>query len=224
MKFYDLHVHVDVEKLEEVVELAERLEYSGIGLTVASMEDLKRLKEKIKKINSNLDLVTCIEIQAKGVKEMKREISKFRKTVDIITIFGGEYNINRAAVEDERVDILSHPEYMRKDSGVDEIIARSAWEKNVTIEINFHEILETYRKIRAHILNHLSRNVDLCKKYDAPIVITSGANDKWGMRDPRELAAIGQLLGMNLNESMKSVSLIPESIIENNRRKLKGYR
>ena len=225
MRFYDLHVNVtDINKIEEIVDLAKRMGYSGIGLTVRNLDQLKKLKEKIKDIHTNLDLVACAEIEADGVKQMKREISKFRKEADIIIVSGGEYNINRAASEDERVDIISHPEYKRKDSGMDDIIARSATEKNVAIEIDFHEILETYRKIRSHVMNHISKNIRICKKYKTPIIITSNSIDKWTMRDPRELAAIGQILGMDLKDSMDSVSSVPELLVQSNRRKMNNYK
>lgn len=225
MRFYDLHVNItDIDKIEEITDLAKRMGYSGIGLTVRDLNQLEELKEKIKKIKTDLDLVTCAEIEVNGIKQMKREISKFRKHADIVIVYGGEYNINRAASEDERVDIISHPEYRRKDSGLDEIIARAASERNIAIEINFHEILETYRKIRSHVMNHISKNIRICKRHGTPVIITSDSVDKWTMRDPRELAAMGQILGMNLEDSMNSVSSVPESFVQSNRRKMANYR
>ena len=109
--------------------------------------------------------------------------------------------------------MLSHPEYKRSDSGIDHIIARLAAEKNVAIEINFHEILETFRKVRSFVLSHMKLNIELAREFGAQIIITSGARCKWDMRDPRELAAIGQILGMSLEDSMKSVSEIPKRIL-----------
>jgi len=220
MDFYDLHVEIeDLKEIDEVIEISKKLGYSGIGITLkyANLNDLKELK----KIKSEIDLVSCVEISAQGVKELKRKISKARKIVDIVIVSGGDYKINRAAAEDSRVDILSHPEYKRMDSGVDHIIARAAGENNVAIEINFHEILETFRKIRAHVLGHMRNNIHLALEYNVPIVITSSALNKWELRGPRELAAIGQAIGMSLEDSMKSVSDIPKGIVDENRRKLR---
>ncbi|MCD6368094.1 MAG: hypothetical protein J7L45_03355 [Candidatus Aenigmarchaeota archaeon] len=224
MKFYDLHVHVnDPDKIDEIVEMAQRLGFYGIGLTVTTLEELKKLKETIKKVNTNIDLITSVEIIASGTRDLKRKVSKFRKMAEVIIVYGGEYNINRIAAEDERVDIISHPEYKRKDSGLDEIIARSAKERNVAIEINFNEILETYRKIRSHVFNHMMKNISICKKHNTMMVISSDAKSPWEMRDPRELSSIGQILGMDLKESIDAVSTIPELMVESNRRKLKNF-
>ncbi|MCD6477974.1 MAG: ribonuclease P [Candidatus Aenigmarchaeota archaeon] len=224
MDFYDLHAHVeDLKSVEEIVEIAKRIGYSGIGLTVkyANIGELRRLKEKINELKSGIDIATCVEIDASGVKELRRKVSKARKLSEVIVVSGGDYKINRAACEDSRVDILAHPEYKRSDSGIDHIVVRAAHENNVAIEINFHEILETYRKIRAHVLSHMRRNVMLAEEYNAPIIITSGARSKWELRGPRELSSVGQVLGMSLENSMKSVSDVPRLIVETNRRKLK---
>jgi len=216
MEFYDLNVHLDnLEELNETIEIAKKLGYSGIGLVekYANLDKFKKIEE-ISKSVKDLKIIPGIEIEADGVKELKRMISKAKRFSNFLVVSGGEYKINRAASEDSRVSILSHPERKRSDSGVDHIISRFAKENNVAIEINFHEILETFRKVRSYILSHMGFNIELAQKFGTQIVITSGARGKWEMRDPRELAAIGQILGMSLEDSMKSVSEIPKNIIK----------
>lgn len=215
MEFYDLNIHLEnLEELDEVIETAKRLGYSGICLIekYANLDRFKKIRDMTKSVEG-LRIITGIEVEADGVKELKRMLSKAKNFSNLIIISGGEYKINRAASEDSRVSILSHPEYRRSDSGVDHIIARFASENNVAIEINFHEILETFRKVRSYVLNHMRLNIQLAKKFGTHVVINSGARTKWDMRDPRELAAIGQILGMSLEDSMKSVSEIPKNII-----------
>ncbi|UCG95153.1 MAG: hypothetical protein JSV92_03870 [archaeon] len=215
MEFYDLNIQLeDLEELDEVIEMAKRLGYSGIGLIekYANLDRFNKIREKAKK-TGDLRIIPGIEVGAEGVRELKRAISKAKKHSNFIIVSGGEYKINRAASEDSRVSIISHPEYKRSDSGVDHVIAKFASDNGVAIEINFHEILETFRKIRSFVLSHMRLNVELAQKYGARVVINSGARGKWDMRDPRELAAIGQILGMNLEDSMNSVSEIPKSIV-----------
>ena len=228
MEPYDLHIYSELEygSLEDVVELAQRLGYSGIGITHV-YRDRKKLKsflERIKELrkNSSIDIVTCAEIVAENKQSFKRSVSAVRGSVDVVIVKGGEYEINRFAVEDSRVDILSTPEYKRNDSGLDHSAARLAAQHNVAIEINFHSILETYRKIRSHLFTHMRTNIMLCKKYGAPLVVCSGAKGKGELRDPRELAAMLQLLGMELTEARDSITTVPKSIVETNRKKLSG--
>ncbi len=214
MDFYDLNIHLDnLEEFDEVVETAKRLGYSGIGLVekYANLDRFRKISEMARSVK-NLKIVPGIEVEADGVKEMKRSLTKAGKHSKFIIVSGGEYKINRAASEDSRVSLLSHPEYRRSDSGVDHVIARFCMENNVAIEINFHEVLETFKKVRSFVLSHMRLNIELARKYRAPVVITSASRSKWDMRDPRELAALGQVLGMGLEESMKSVSDVPKMI------------
>lgn len=224
MKFYDLHV--STENLEKTIEVAQALGFSGIGITEKhhNFEAFKNLRKELRELSgkSGLDLVACVEIEADSIKTLKKALAKYRDVAEIIVVAGGDYAINRAAAEDGRVDVLAHPEFKRTDSGIDHIVAKSAAQNGVALELNMGELLMTYRRVRSHILNHMERNVMLCKKFGTPIVITSGARDAWGVRDPRELAALGRMLGLTLEESMRAVSEACEARITTNRKKLAG--
>lgn len=214
-------MHIDIkENLEEVIKLAKKLEYQGI-LIACEEQEIKNI-EKLKNFakENEIDLVIGLIIKPKSKEELKRFLNEFRKSVEIICVAGGIYEVNRAACEDSRVDILYHPELGRNDSGLDHICVKAASENNVAIEINFNEILRA--KNRPKILTFMRRNVKLCKKYGANIIITSGAKNIWEMRAPRELASIGYVLGMDLKAAIDAVSTIPESIIRTNREKLSG--
>jgi RNase P/RNase MRP subunit p30 len=43
---------------------------------------------------------------------------------------------------------------------------------------------------------------------------------KWGLRSGRELAAVANVLGLDLGEAIDSASLIPQTIVNDNRKKL----
>jgi ribonuclease P/MRP protein subunit RPP1 len=112
----------------------------------------------------------------------------------------------------------------RPDSGLDHICARAAHDNNVAIEVSFHEVLDAYKRNRVHILAALRKNVMLARKYEAPVITSSGALSKWGLRSGRELAALANILGMELGKAVESVSSVPESIVRANREKLAGTR
>lgn len=225
MFFYDMHIHtnesIGENTIEEMADMAKKLGFAGIAVVryYTPGMDLK-LTHDIK----DIDIVNAIMIKAKNPDEMNRLANKIRESVEILMVHGGDYDVNRAACENSMIDILCHPELGRRDSGLDHICARAASENRVAIEINFREILESYRRNRTYILSALRRNVILCKKYDANVVTTSAAVSKWGMRGGRELAAISHLLGLELTNAVASVSTIPEEIVKTNRKKLQNKR
>ena len=218
--FYDLHVHsaysIGENSIEEMAEMAKRLGLSGIAIaqyypTVA----------EIPKIDG-IDIVSAVMIKASSPKEMGDIAEKMRKRCELLLVHGGDYDVNRAACENPLIDILCHPELGRKDNGIDHICVKAANENNVAIEINFREILESYKRHRVYVLGAIKKNIKLCEKYDTEMVTTSAAVSKWGLRSGRELAAIAHLLGLELGHSILSVSDIPKEIIESNRKKLSG--
>lgn len=73
-------------------------------------------------------------------------------------------------------------------------------------------------------MSAIKKNVKLCRNYEANVITTSGAVNKWGLRSGRELASISYLLGLELGTAIDSVSTIPEEILRVNREKLAGQR
>lgn len=221
MPFYDLHVHtylsIGENTIEEMAEFAKRLGFSGIGIAQYYPGKI----EKLPKIE-DIDLVSVGVIKSDNPNEMNSMAKKIRNRVEILMVHGGNYDINRAACENSSIDVLAHPELGRKDSGLDHICVKTAAENDVAIEINFREILESYKKNKIYVMSAINKNIKLCKKYGAKMITTSSAISKWGMRSGRELAAAANILGLELGEAIETTSTIPEEIIKINRDKLAG--
>jgi ribonuclease P/MRP protein subunit RPP1 len=224
MKFYDLHAETVENNIQQMAEFAEKLGYSGIAIcnTFENIEKLKQLKEEISKVKSNIEIYLGVKIKAKDPQEMNEIVSKVREHVLIVIVAGGDYSINRAACENPRVDILAHPELKRIDNGLDEACLNSAAQNNVAIQVNLREIAITFRRPRSYILNNVATNIRISEKLRAPLIICSGAQSVWDMRDPRELVAIANVLGLELGKAFNCVTNVPQSIIENNKKILEG--
>ena len=224
MRTYDLHIHASPfgeSSAEDVVNLARRLGWTGIALscfpdTEEILENHSKLVESLK--TKDFDIVNAVEIKADTPNELHKILDSVRRKIEIVIVRGGDAEVNRAAVETNQVDVLSHPEMQRNDSGIDPVMAKAAADNNVCIELNFRQILNSYRKSRVHTLAHMRQNLKLANKYNFPIAITSGAYSKWELRAPRELAAFGISIGMELEESFKSLEA---NRIDTNRQKLK---
>lgn len=229
-KYYDLHVHTNQSSGEnsafEMAQTAERFGWDGIAVC-DHFQDMAKFRQQqgaIKEARkiSGIEIFSGTEIQPKNQNELGRLVSKIREQVQILVAHGGDYSINRAACQNPKLDILAHPELGRTDSGLDEFCFAQARENNVAIQINFREILEGYRKPRVFILSHIAENIRLARELKAPVVACSAAQSVWDIRDPRALASIANVLGMELGDAIKTVSEIPEKIIEANKAKLSG--
>jgi len=225
MKFYDLDLQSKLSDGEstvaELIESAERFGFSGIVIC-DKPENLRQLKEMIEIAKPKIEVYAGVKIEAKDANEMRNVVNRVREDATIVIVSGGNYEINRAACENPKVDILAHPEKGRIEGGLDDVCINMAAKNNVAIEVNFRELLYTYRRNRAYNLTHIAKNIELCKELGASMVICSGAKGKWDMRDPRELIAMGNVLGMELDKAFAAASTVPQLIIERNKAKLEG--
>jgi len=87
----------------------------------------------------------------------------------------------------------------------------------VAIELNFREFLNTFGKLRSHILSHMSQNVALALKSGAPVIVTSAAESVWHMRAGRELASLAYLCGMTREQAVAAVTAVPERLLQKSR-------
>jgi len=219
MNFYDFHVHSEFSEgessIEEITRRAKLLGYKGICFTtyLDNKNKIKKTKEIALNLSKKIGIEIFIGFEARNMSELEKLI-KSRREYDVLLVKGSDLLLNRKAVETKEVDILTHPEYNRRDSGFNHVMAELATENHVAIEINFREILNSSKNTRANIMHKIKNNVVLCKKYRTPVIICSGAVTHWQLRDPKVLMSMGCLLGLELNETKKTISEVPENIIK----------
>ncbi|MEM5836329.1 MAG: RNase P subunit p30 family protein [Candidatus Aenigmatarchaeota archaeon] len=219
MKFFDLHVHNAFSggesSLEEVAKTAKILGYHGICFVFYYQDETQKdfLLSEIERIKKEVGIEAYLGFEARDLRELK-ELAKKRRSFDILLARGGDVEMNRVACETPEVDILTHPEYQRNDSGLDHVSMKFAAKNDVAIEINLREVLFSNKTSRSKILANMARNVNLAKKYEVKIITCSGALTHWELRDPLCLASFANLLGLELKEAKETVSKIPQGIIE----------
>ena len=210
--FFDLHVHGN----ETMITEAERLGYAGVGLT-SYFEDYNSefFKEfDILEESSNIILKKCIEISSKNPEDLRKKVQKSRRNADILMVRGGDLKINRAACEDQRVDILSQPYRSRRDTGINHILARKAAENSVAIEINLKTLFKTNLRYRYRVISQFRHIIELQRKFKFPLIITSNANSKYDLRSPHEISALARCFQMTIEESFDAISKTPQEIIK----------
>ncbi|MEZ5336155.1 MAG: ribonuclease P protein component 3 [Methanolobus sp.] len=213
--FYDLNVHTIPEgknTINEMAVLAKRFGYAGIAVTNPSNAG----KAEKSAVIDGLDIFSGVELKNDNASKLHGQVGKFRKNADIIVVHGGSESINRAAVENSNVDILSGFGSM-KDNGLNHVLARSASDNNVSISFDLVEIISHKGGRRVRALSNFRKDLKLVRKYDVPFILTANARSVYDLRAPRELMALATLFGMTKEEAVFGLSVIPEQIISRNR-------
>lgn len=219
MQAFDMHVHSSFSggesSLEQLASMAKQLGYRGICFTAypISKREESILKAEIERVKKEAGIEILLGFEARNIKELKF-LAKRRGEFDVLLARGGDLKLNREACETPEVDILTHPEFERLDSGLDHVSVKFAAKNNVAIEVNFREILISNKKTRSMILKNMSRNVKLAKKYHATIIICSGGISHYELRDPKVLISFANQLGLELKEAKEAISKTPESIVK----------
>ena len=122
-------------------------------------------------------------IQPKTAKEFYQAIGKYKK----IAVYGYSEEVNKAALENKKVEMLINPErYFFEDkmdsrnSGLNDALCKLARDNGIKIAIEIDYLLKLNEEERIRKLGKIMQNMMLCNKYKVPIVVLDkeGRNEK----------------------------------------------
>lgn len=166
-------------------------------------EKTAEITEKAEELGwKNSDSYSTCFITADDWGELKKKIQRNREKHHVLVFLGGDEELNRKATSDARVDVLLHPEKDRKDSGIDRTAVKQAAENNVAIGFDLTQ-LKTSSKRKVQKLSQWRKNLMLCEKHNASYLITTGAEEKYDLRAPRDLKSVIDSLGYSGNKALE---------------------
>lgn len=132
-----------------------------------------------------------------NLEEIRKQVEKAKKEGKQTIVHGRDIEFNRGILEIKKVNmlVLDHKnkkdKLKQRDSGLNEVLCKIARDNNITLAIDFNEILEIHGKERALILARIMQNIRLCKKFKNKMIIINKPEDS------RNLQALLQVLGAN---------------------------
>ncbi len=168
------------------------------------------LKDNLKDV---IDVDYTLLIKSNNPSEIRKTVRKYRKKSSCISVLGGDLKINRTSLENIQIDVLSKPYLKRYDSGLNHVLAKEAKDNNVAIEIVFSDILKSYLAYRSKILANFRDIYKLHRKYDFPLIFSSGAESVFDLRTVKDFEAVFTQSGLNdleVKNSFKTAANILE--------------
>ncbi|HDM36291.1 MAG TPA: hypothetical protein ENG09_03430 [Candidatus Syntrophoarchaeum butanivorans] len=213
--YIDLNIHVRPDGEDEIELMVEKLsEFGFSGCVILNHSDMWYSSPDLEP-PPGFSIYQGVEIRASSPRELVRLIGKFRPMVDLLAVHGGDEVIDRLALGDPRVDLLSHPGRMNH------IMMRLGSKKGVALELNLFDIIHGRGKRRTRSLFMMRENVRLARKYRMQVVVTSGASSIYDIRAPREIISLSKLLGMNQEEAKDALSVTPRHLLD---KRARGHR
>jgi len=141
-----------------------------------------------------IDVVTAVEVRAADPSRASGFVGSHRDSQTVVLVHGGDRQLNRFAVEQAAVDVLAHP--MAGDGDFNHVLARTARENGVRVEFNLRHVLRAEGGQRVQALSDLQKLWELVDQYDTPFVVSADPRSHLHLRTPRELQAVGDVVGI----------------------------
>ncbi|MEZ3115030.1 RNase P subunit p30 family protein [Halobaculum sp. MBLA0147] len=199
--------------------VATAAEYGFDGVVVrtraaaSGAEDLRATAE--------IDVATGVEIDADDPASASGAVGNFRPDHDVVIVRGGTPELNRFAVEQDRVDVLATP--MRGDGDFNHVLAKAARDNRTHVEVNLGPVLRRAGGDRVQHLQALRKLRELLTYYDAPFVVSARAESHLQLRAPRELVAVGQQVGFEPDAVRRGLAAWGAVVRESRRRRSESF-
>ena len=144
-----------------------------------------------------------VEIRGKGQNDLD-----FKRDGRIVLFSSEDVELLKRACRRD-VGMLLFPRFL-PDAG----LIRTAADNKKPFEIPISLLLNRNGPERAFAMSRIGFFLKLCNKYRADFILTSGACSRFLMKSPSELISIGEALGLSHDQAAKSISIVPEYILE----------
>jgi len=200
-----------------MAELARCLGYSLVAVTFHPRdrdEEVNRVRKIF--LDAGLDVASRVDISATSRNELLKELRALREDFEIVAT---ESRLNEAlsiAQRDSRVDII----YLDAALSSRDLPLNRASSSSAHLEINMSTLTETQRLPGQVQIARIRKEIAKAKRNRFRVVLSSGADNPMYLRAPRDIAAVGMLLGLDKDEAVRAISSIPISLVNKNRVKL----
>lgn len=220
--FFDLNIRGS--SLENNVKLARQAslygwEHINFSYNQNDFKDALSIRDELKdNLGDMIDFDYTLEIKSTNINEIKRSVNKFRDKVLCISVIGGDLKVNRAVLENMRIDVLSRPYLKRYDSGLNHILAKEALNNNVAVELCYSDILKSFLAPRSKVLSNIRDVYTLYRKFDFPLILSSRAESIFDIKTTMDFISVFKQTGLSDSEIEKAFET-SGNILKNNKKR-----
>lgn len=198
--FFDLNIKGS--SFENNIELARQASQYGwdhinFSYNQNDFQEALYLKEDLKEnLGDIISFDYTLEIKSTNINEIRKTVNKFRDKSSCISVVGGDLKVNRAVLENIKIDVLSRPYLKRYDSGLNHILAKEAVRNNVAIELCYNDILRSYLAPRSKILSNIRDVYTLYRKFDFSLILSSRAESIFDIKTTHDFMSVFKQTGL----------------------------
>ena len=211
--FFDLSICLQTKNdVDSYIEMAKQLGYDGFAVQ-------DRLDKPIETRDDGFVLLNRYNLPQKSKRVMKNKVKQYRSKAIIVAAPLTNVNLANWAAEESMIDILTLvPPY--NEHKLRKTTARLAASNFTMLEVPINPLLSVEGMARARILKTFRESVATAIGSGMSIILSSGATNPLGMRSPKAMQHIGQMLGIEISKTRSCVNENVDQIINRNKQKL----
>jgi ribonuclease P/MRP protein subunit RPP1 len=211
-RYIDLHINPKTGEAERLITEAKYLGYNCVASTVNIRPET----------SIDIDVATRVDLEPRRGSDLLDQLKKVRSRFEVVAVKCTNKDVARQAAKDHRVDILLFSEDLtiRRNARLDTQEAQLASEVGCCYEINASELLFSGENRLARLTNVIKRELEIARRFDIPIILSSGASTSIGLREPKALAAMTFLLDISEETVVEMQTTTPDQLLKKNRAKL----
>ena len=223
--FVDLHLVLPYStkrgEIKDLIARSAELGYSSVGIPLPidvagkDIGDIERICG-----DNGVDLVKRVDLRPRDSRELLRLLRIVRRRREVVAVRCGSKAVARQAAKDRRVDLICFSSSDLRRRFFDSAVAELASKSSAGLEVDIAPLIamDGFRRIR--LISCLRREVALAKKFGVPLVLSSGAFDKYLLRSPQDYASLAYLFNLANHTAVGAMCDTPQGMVERNRRKL----
>ena len=211
-RYIDLHLRPKPGESERLINEVKHLGYSCVASTAnIGCES-----------STDIDVASRVDLEPRRGSDLLDQLRKIRSRFEVVAVKCINKDVARQAAKDHRVDILLFPEDLtiRRNARLDTQEAKMAYDVGCCYEINASELLFTGETRLAKLATVIKRELEVARRFDVPVILSSGASTSMGLREPKALAAMTALLDVSEEAAVEMQTTTPDRLLRRNRAKL----
>lgn len=213
-RYVDLHVIPRVEDRESCDRMADLLvqgNYSAIGLTIPTGLLRDRIKPTREVFHSHgINTVLRIDLAPTSRVELLRSLRRFRSAYDIVAVKCLNQRVATVACRDRRVDIIFF------DTASQGLRFTHSFARLLQGAIEFNLASDIIGWRDGSVFSKMRKAIGIAQEHKVDVVLSSGAREPSLLRSALEISALGTVLGMCQEKSMKGITSLPLAIMSAN--------
>ncbi|MFX1562906.1 MAG: RNase P subunit p30 family protein [Promethearchaeota archaeon] len=200
MRAYDLHIQEesrDIKALRKLCTIARDLGFSGIAVET-------RNTLPIQSLDTQLSIFRRYTLSPRSAARLRIIVEKRRKHFDLFAVHGKTKPISLAAAIVPNVDLVMLRE-LSDFAAFDSQVARTLAKENKPVEVCLRGLIILSGADRSRLMRVMASAMANLIRAKCTLILTSGATKRYGIRSPRDLAALSYLA--NIPEHIASAGV-----------------